>query len=585
MSVQTLYRLYREEKLLVNRAYQRKLVWTVEEKQKLIDSILNGLPIPLILLAEKPKVYGNGVYEIIDGMQRLNAIFSFIENIYDFDGRFFDVRQLARANQANEEGIITARDSELLEPKSCANITDYQLAVTIYPSDDEDRITEVFGRINSNGKQLSPQERRQAGVTSQFSSLVRRLACEIRGDVSQEIVLLTKMPEISIFSDRNRQTYGVKAEDTVWCYQGILSTPQLRDSEDEQMLADICASILMEEPIAVSQELLDEIYLESSYLYREIEDRLTIYGVDKLFYEVTSTMSILKEVILGYSQEPNSLRNVVRGKSKSRSPIKTPFYAIFMAFFDLIVTQRKTPVEYENLINSLFGIKLTSSKHYTTTPERQKNIKTVKGLIQDFFVDKEPSAFTHGPGLSIAFKNAIQRAISESPKYEFKQGIVNLSTKRDYDNEMLYKLVQTACGIANSGAGSDGYIFLGVADKEADAKRIQQLDGVNPERIGNYYVVGIDRELLYKGIAIDDYLKKLISIFRNSELTNPLKTQLLSNIDIVTYKKLTVIRIIVPGQKQISFIGQEAYTRHGSNTIEVKGPEIAAIASQFSQRA
>ncbi|MDK4705382.1 DUF262 domain-containing protein [Rhizobium sp. CNPSo 4062] len=79
LSIQSLYRDYRDGSLVINRQYQRKLVWTVAEKQKLIESVLLNYPIPLILLAEK-KVDGKGVIEVIDGMQRLNAIFSFIEH-------------------------------------------------------------------------------------------------------------------------------------------------------------------------------------------------------------------------------------------------------------------------------------------------------------------------------------------------------------------------------------------------------------------------------------------------------------------------------------------------------------------------
>jgi len=37
---------------------------------------------------------------------------------------------------------------------------------------DESDITEVFGRINSGGKHLSNQKRRQAGVTTSFIELV-----------------------------------------------------------------------------------------------------------------------------------------------------------------------------------------------------------------------------------------------------------------------------------------------------------------------------------------------------------------------------------------------------------------------------
>jgi hypothetical protein len=51
--VQTIYNWYRDGALYVNRKYQRKLVWTLIEKQKLIDSILRGYPIPLVLLAER----------------------------------------------------------------------------------------------------------------------------------------------------------------------------------------------------------------------------------------------------------------------------------------------------------------------------------------------------------------------------------------------------------------------------------------------------------------------------------------------------------------------------------------------------
>jgi uncharacterized protein with ParB-like and HNH nuclease domain len=43
--LQTIYNWYRNGSLLVDRRYQRKLVWTLLEKQKLIDSILNAYPI------------------------------------------------------------------------------------------------------------------------------------------------------------------------------------------------------------------------------------------------------------------------------------------------------------------------------------------------------------------------------------------------------------------------------------------------------------------------------------------------------------------------------------------------------------
>ena len=80
ISIQSLYRSYRDGSLIVNRQYQRKLVWTIAEKQKLIDSILKDYPLPLFLLAEKSSSEPGkpSRLEVIDGMQRLNAIFSYI---------------------------------------------------------------------------------------------------------------------------------------------------------------------------------------------------------------------------------------------------------------------------------------------------------------------------------------------------------------------------------------------------------------------------------------------------------------------------------------------------------------------------
>jgi len=80
LSVQAAYRDYADGKFLINRQYQRKLVWTRNEKRSLIDSILKGYPIPLILLATEVSSDGDKSFEILDGMQRLNAIFEYIEN-------------------------------------------------------------------------------------------------------------------------------------------------------------------------------------------------------------------------------------------------------------------------------------------------------------------------------------------------------------------------------------------------------------------------------------------------------------------------------------------------------------------------
>lgn len=80
--------------------YQRGFVWSLEEKQLLIESIYNEVSIGTFIFryrgwkeGENLKKLGHldfGRYEIVDGKQRLNAILSFIRGDFpDFEGRYF----------------------------------------------------------------------------------------------------------------------------------------------------------------------------------------------------------------------------------------------------------------------------------------------------------------------------------------------------------------------------------------------------------------------------------------------------------------------------------------------------------------
>jgi hypothetical protein len=341
MSVQEAYRNYRDGKLIVNRKYQRKLVWNLSEKQSLVDSIMKDYPIPLILLAEDSS---QNSYEIMDGMQRLNAIFAFIENHFQIEGRYFDTDEFSRAKQLASEGVFTAANkgtNTFLTPSEVADFLDYQLAVTVFPAGGEQKTTDVFGRINSGGRQLSLQERRQAGMVDEFSMLVRKLASEIRGDTSKEVLPLSEMPEISIDSVRADLGYELKAEEIIWCKQGIMWTRQLRESEDEEIIADICASLALGQPIARSKELLDSYYDPSTNEYEHLRRSLTSYGADRLYEEVKVTLSVLRGIIDEYSSETNALRSVIN--PGSTNPIKTAFYTLFMALHQLVIIDELSP--------------------------------------------------------------------------------------------------------------------------------------------------------------------------------------------------------------------------------------------------
>ncbi len=390
------------------------------------------------------------------------------------------------------------------------------------------------------------------------------------------------MPEISVESAKEPHGYGITAEDTPWCKQGILSVKQVKESEDEQTLADIAASVLLEAPLAMSKELLDILYDSDSDDGKRLEQCLVSYGEDRLAYEIKATFSVLREVIEAVSPDRNYLRKTVR--PGTAYPIKAPFYAIFMAFFDLVVRQQETPDDARAILKALDGLdtKLTKGAHYETTENRTKNIDLTKGLIARYFVKKEPPALGHGPSLVLDLENAIRRSRIEAPRYELKQGLLRLDEARDQDAELPLKLVQTVCAIANIGPEADGFIYIGVADKDDDAKRIETLDGVTAKAVGDRYIVGLEREAAIQNISLEQYVQRIVSIFQNCGLSEPLKGDILANTEPVTTGGLTVVRIRIPKQAALSFVGEAAYRREGSSNKEIKGPEIVAAMKSFA---
>lgn len=196
-SLQQLYHEYIQGTFLANRRYQRKLVWDVSEKENLIDSVARKLPIPLVLVAEVPEESERRL-EIIDGLQRLNAIFSFLENEYSYNGKYFDLETLADTKYLLDGGHLEQKQPAL-DRETCLRIANYQLPVSTYRSATEESVDDVFRRINSSGRKLSLQEIRQAGNTSELATVVRRISASVRGDASlADSVNLRDMPKISI---------------------------------------------------------------------------------------------------------------------------------------------------------------------------------------------------------------------------------------------------------------------------------------------------------------------------------------------------------------------------------------------------
>jgi hypothetical protein len=578
-SVQSLYAWYADGKLWVNRRYQRKLVWTLEEKQKLVESVLRRYPIPAILLAERE----GGDYEVIDGLQRLHTLMSFIETSFPTEnGRIFDVAQFPTANTRVTDGafVISPDYPDALTAREVGTYLDYAMAISIMRGATDAEIDEVFSRINTYGHRLSDQERRQAGVRNGFSQLVRDLASAIRGDVSADTLTLADMPAISIDLPMARHGYEVAANEVFWVSQGILRSTDLRDSMDEQCIADVAASIVSGNIIARSKDALDAIYRDKSSESERIDAALASYGADKFSSEFKYVVDEIR-AICEHGGSAIKLRSLLFSK-QTTNPFPAVFAVLAIAMHELLVGEDSQIGDYAGVSNSLKDLdkRIDTSRGSTSPEERQRNIDTIKGLISSHLVPAKGRSL-YDSQTATDIDDAIRRSEIEAPHYELKQGLLRLDNGKALDPDILDKIVRTVCAIANNGNERSGALLIGVADNEADSARIVELYGIQPRKVGRKHVVGVRREVEALGETMEDYFGRIRAAFADSALSQPLMGAVLAGLTFTEYFGLGVVVVNIPPQDAPSTVGDRVFVRQGDQTVELDGAEILQVSARF----
>lgn len=575
--IQSIYTWFSDDELYVNRRYQRKLVWTLLEKQQLIQSIMYQYPVPAILLAERAE----GGFEIIDGLQRLYSIVSFIENGYPtLDGKYFDVAQFPTAKlRADEGGFAPVEDKPKLSQREVSSILDYVMAITVMRNATDAEIDDVFRRINTYGHRLSDQERRQSGVQNEFSEVVRTIASTIRGDVSSSVLGLDQMPSVSVDLPMNKHGYVVQASEVFWVNQGILRSTELRDSMDEQYIADIVASVVGGSIIERSKSALDEIYEDGSMEGSRVDAALQVYGADKISDEFKFVIGEVEKLC---AVAPSSKLREILFPSTNTNAFPSVFATLFFALHELLVHEGKMISDYAGVRTAITGLATHLPGKATTPEKRRRNADLVKGLIAPHVV-AGVSPDIYGSNVIADIDGIIRRSQIELPHYELKQGILTLHpTSRAIDPGILPKIAKTITAIANNGR-SAGVLLMGITDKKSDMETIKTLDGIEPRKVGPRFVVGIKREADFLGESLESYYARVKQAIRDSDMTQPLKNDVLSAIDFNDYFGLGVIVIPVPPQNAPSLFEGKLYWRNGDDTVEANNAaDIVALTQRFS---
>ncbi|TCC44109.1 DUF262 domain-containing protein [Kribbella capetownensis] len=143
--------------------YQRRSVWNVEYKQFFIDSIIRNYPAPTIFLQVEVSPGQPTTYHVIDGKQRLTALFEFVADEFQTPESLDDV------------GLGDVYFSEL-SPEVQVAILEYSLAVENISNASSTELNEAFDRLNRNVARLNKQELRHARFGGEFIKKVEGLA-------------------------------------------------------------------------------------------------------------------------------------------------------------------------------------------------------------------------------------------------------------------------------------------------------------------------------------------------------------------------------------------------------------------------
>lgn len=159
MSIGEVINLYQDGEIEIHPEFQRVYRWSEEQKSRLIESVLLGIPLPSIFVSQRD----DGVWDVVDGLQRLSTIFSFLGVLKDENKNV--VKPLRLQATKYLPSLAGKVWSDPHDPESEIDIEvkrvfkREKLDIKIIKRESEsDTKFELFQRLNTGGSRLSDQE-------------------------------------------------------------------------------------------------------------------------------------------------------------------------------------------------------------------------------------------------------------------------------------------------------------------------------------------------------------------------------------------------------------------------------------------
>lgn len=169
LSFRELITMYEEDEL-IKPELQRNYVWDKVEASRFIDSILLGLPVPSIFLANT----NEDLKLIIDGYQRIMTVYDYVKGIWTKDNKVF---KLSNSEKVNERWRGKAFNE--LSANEQRRIRSTTIHAIIFeqskPKNNDTSLFQIFERINTGGRALKSQEIRNCVYQGDLNRLLIKL--------------------------------------------------------------------------------------------------------------------------------------------------------------------------------------------------------------------------------------------------------------------------------------------------------------------------------------------------------------------------------------------------------------------------
>ena len=151
----------KNKQLELNPNFQRRSVWNDNARSYLMDTIIRGLPIPKVFIRQKINVLTrNSIREVVDGQQRLRTILSYLNDGFT----------ISKDHNSKYGGLYFSQLCQV-DDNVQASILNYEISVDLLVNMPDQKVLDVFSRLNSYSVVLNEQERINANHFGPFKLL------------------------------------------------------------------------------------------------------------------------------------------------------------------------------------------------------------------------------------------------------------------------------------------------------------------------------------------------------------------------------------------------------------------------------